>query len=397
MNLSNTSYKNETLKKILLISEGQIGDLLLLTPTIKAIKKNLPKINLVLLVLQRNPQLVSSKGKKQINKVLFQDNNFVFSKNPYIDDIYIVKHFKLKKMHLLQRLYSEFSVIKFIRNKDFHTIIVGFPNDRFLFWAYFSNAKRRIGTNKNIFKYLLTDRIKISREDKGVLKYYTLLLTPLNIKVKTFKTDYFIPDETLIWSKNFFNHNKISIDDTVISIHPGASGNYKIWPPENYAELIDKLMGKGIKVILCGGIFDEPIISEILKTVNCKPILLKTGTNLDKLAGVFSFSDLCITNDSGPRHLAIAVGSKSLAIFRKHHTKAWRIYSEGKNIKSLTTSQICKTCPSDKCLNLIPGTFEYGSICIRQINVDTVFNEAIKMTKIESVYKEKRHKFAISY
>jgi len=383
------------LEKILLISEGQVGDLLLLTPTIKAIKTNLPHTKLVLLILLRNSGLVSSKGKKQINKIVFQDNNFVFSKNPYIDEIFIVKHFELKKMHSLQRFYSEFSIIKFIRDQEINTILVGFPNDRFLFWAYFSNAKRRIGANKNIFKYLLTDRLKISREDNGVLKYYTLLLAPLNIIVESLKTEYFISNETVIWVKNFFSLNQIITDDNVISIHPGASGNYKIWPPENYAKLIDKLIESGSKVILCGGDFDKPIIVEILKFINHKPILLKTGTNLDKLAGVFNFSNLCITNDSGPRHLAIAVGSRSLAIFRKHHTKAWQIYSEDIDTKTLTNSQTCKACPPYKCLNLIPNNSKYGSTCIRQINVDVVFNEAIKMTKTELVDKEKKHKFRI--
>ena len=91
------------------------------------------------------------------------------------------------------------------------------------------------------------------------------------------------------------------------------------------------------------------------------------------LRGFWKWRAVCLTNDSGPRHLAVAVGAPSIAIFRRHHGMEWAVYQETERCVTLTGRADCDACPPDTCRDLIPPGEQFGSVCLRQIGVDEVF------------------------
>ncbi len=370
---------NEDYKNILIISEGQLGDLLLLTPTIKALKKKFPNVGLDLLIIARNSNNLPEKSIALNERVIIHNNDFVLSGNNNINNIYVVPHFVLKNLPLLKKIKSEFDIVRFIRKKKYDVVLNAFPHDRFIIWSFLSGAKIRVGERKNILSVLLTDKLEINKENEGVLIYYTKLLQPFNINVTEFSTEFFINEKTENWLNRLIKKYKINSGEKIVTIHPGASGNYKIWPPEKFGALIKKLELQNVQVILCGGESDKLIINEIKKYNSINPFVIFLDYDLNKLAALFKLSSLCITNDSGPRHLAVAVGTKSLAIFRKYHTNAWKIYPEGEKISIVVSDKKCSVCPVNECKDLIPENTMFGSYCISEISVDTVFEKAMKM------------------
>ena len=97
--------------------------------------------------------------------------------------------------------------------------------------------------------------------------------------------------------------------------------------------------------------------------------------SVDRLAAIFKHCRLCITNDSGPRHLTISLGIPSIAFMTKSKRSAWKIYENGPKIILLPESYECPFCPNDSCLEKIPDGETYGAYCIRSVTVSDVLNQ----------------------
>lgn len=102
-----------------------------------------------------------------------------------------------------------------------------------------------------------------------------------------------------------------------VVIHPGAGGRKKIWPKENFIAVIDHLLAWGHTVALVGGEAENRICADIEKAFSHQEKLenFSGQLNVGELAGAFSAADIYIGNDSGPSHVAGALGIKSCVIF----------------------------------------------------------------------------------
>ena len=102
----------------------------------------------------------------------------------------------------------------------------------------------------------------------------------------------------------------------IIACHVSSNnGQSKRWPIPYWARLIDRLIGEdGANVILTGAPGDLPLIEAIQLRAHEQAINLAGKTSLTQLAGLLARADLLITGDSGPMHIAAAVGTPLIAI-----------------------------------------------------------------------------------
>jgi heptosyltransferase I len=153
-----------------------------------------------------------------------------------------------------------------------------------------------------------------------------------------------------------------------VILHPVAKWETKQWPRENFARLVDSLMGRGVKVVMTGSPGDVESVERILSLTHSVPgVFNLTGkTGLKELAALFSLSDLVITPDTGPMHLAAAVKTPVIALFGP--TAPWRTGPYGPGQSVLRRELPCspcfrKTCPTRECME--------------QISVEEVFQTAV--------------------
>jgi lipopolysaccharide heptosyltransferase II len=109
----------------------------------------------------------------------------------------------------------------------------------------------------------------------------------------------------------------VSRADVVIGIHGGAvNGAAKRWPPSHWAALADAMIGHhGFKVILTGSASEQCIGEAIVSRMRHQPIMLIGETSVDELLAVLARCDLVISGDSGPLHLAVALGRPTVSIY----------------------------------------------------------------------------------
>ncbi|AZZ54686.1 glycosyltransferase family 9 protein [Rathayibacter iranicus] len=100
----------------------------------------------------------------------------------------------------------------------------------------------------------------------------------------------------------------------LVLIHPGATDRRRRWPSASFAEVARALLADGARVLVVGDASDVPAAEEI---VDAAPGTLSWAgaVELPDLAPLLSLADLVLGNDSGPRHLAAAVGAPTVGIF----------------------------------------------------------------------------------
>jgi ADP-heptose:LPS heptosyltransferase len=101
----------------------------------------------------------------------------------------------------------------------------------------------------------------------------------------------------------------------LVVLHPGATDARRRWPPERFAVLGDALAERGAAIAVTGTATEVPLTSEVVSGMGA-PVLDLTGRlSLSALVGVLASASLVVANDTGPLHLAYAVGTPTVGIF----------------------------------------------------------------------------------
>jgi ADP-heptose:LPS heptosyltransferase len=371
-------------RRTLVIAEGQLGDLLLLVPALRALKAGNAAMQLTVLVVQRRlPGADIAHAGPLLHEGGHAGTASVLKHLPYIDNILELDRSRLRALRGPARLRGEWEVIRALRRECFDAVICTFPEDRFVLWARASGARRRVGQYAQPLRGLLTDTPQIQKEDVGVLRYYLSLAAVLGGAPGDERTEFPVPASARMWARQFIA-TRCPGSAPLVTIHPGASGDYKIWPPERFSTLVATLRAKGVRVILCGGEMDGEVINHITTAHPSEIPVAQTGADPARLGALFGESDLCVTNDSGPRHLAIAVGAPSLAVFRRHHDRAWGVYAESDSCATVRAEEECPACPRGVCQDRRRDGERFGCLCVRMVSVEAVCDRALGMLSVSS-------------
>ena len=163
----------------------------------------------------------------------------------------------------------------------------------------------------------------------------------------------------------------------LVAINPIARWRTKLWRPERFAILADRIRDEmGCEVVFTGSNLDEQIIGDITAMMKARVLNLAGQTNLKELAYFYSRCKLLITTDTGPMHMAAAMGCPVVALFGP--TAPWRTGPYGKGHKVIRADVECSPCFKKRCDHMN---------CMEEITVDKVFEG------VREVITERRDKW----
>jgi heptosyltransferase-3 len=151
-------------------------------------------------------------------------------------------------------------------------------------------------------------------------------------------------------------------------VHPGSRSAWRIWPAQNYAHVIDTLHAeRGLTTALIAGPGEQGTVDEIFRHLRSPAIRLEQRLSVTSLAALFAAAPALVCHDSGPMHIAAAVGTRVIALFGSQPMHLWRPVGEGHI--TLQPPLPCVNCVSPG--QCVPAD-SYHNHCVRHITVDRV-------------------------
>jgi len=332
-------------KRILIVNVNWLGDVLMSTASIRAIKKAYPESYLACMVPKRCVEVLSG--------------------NPNLDEIIV---FDEKDTH--KWLSAQIRFIRELKKKKFDIAFLFHRSFTRALIPFLAGIPERIGYCTKKRGMLLTRKIALPEDDIHRLDYYLNIPESYGVKSDGRYYEFFISDNDREFINNKLKELGIKQDDFVVVINPGGNWAPKRWPKENFARLSDKLINElGARIIISGADKDVELANEISSLMKQKPIILAGATNLKQLGALMEAVDLVISADSGPMHIAAAMGTDLIALFGP--TKAALTSPLGKGKIAIIQMEVgCEIpCYKVNCKD---------SRCMKAISPDYVFKEARK-------------------
>ncbi len=154
-----------------------------------------------------------------------------------------------------------------------------------------------------------------------------------------------------------------------IAINPGARWTNKRWPPEYFAALVQRLAAQNLltRFVILGGKTDEALGKIVTRSEPERCLDLTGKTSLMEMIEWVRLSEFIVTNDTGPMHVAAALGKPVVAIFGP--TNPQRTGAYGQIDRSLRVQLPCSPCLKDSC------SYDKPMECMRAITPDFVEKE----------------------
>ena len=154
---------------------------------------------------------------------------------------------------------------------------------------------------------------------------------------------------------------------SLVAIAPGARRPCNLWPIDRFATVAAELASHGSAIIFIGDADDREICAQIASRAELAAVNLAGMLSLAASCALLRQCDLLICVDSGPQHLAAAVGTPCVALFSQRNQRR-RWYPHGSQHVVLEGSVECHTCLLDVC--------PYDNRCMRQITAERVLEAA---------------------
>lgn len=158
-------------------------------------------------------------------------------------------------------------------------------------------------------------------------------------------------------------------------VHPGSRSEHRVWPPERFATVCDRLQNElGTQVFLTAGPRERGLVERIRQQANSHLVVSDAPRTIGGLAAWAAQFDAFLCHDSGPMHVAAAVGIPVVALFGSQNATIWRPLGERHAI--LQTKLPC-ACIGAAAPTPCSRDDSYRSYCVRMLGTDEVF-EAVK-------------------
>ena len=156
-----------------------------------------------------------------------------------------------------------------------------------------------------------------------------------------------------------------------VLVHPGSRSPFRVWPVERFAEVCDRLQDAlGAQVFLTAGPGEQPLVQQIRSHARSHVVALDSARDVGRLAALLAQFDAFLCHDSGPMHVAAAVGSPVVALFGSQNATIWRPLGPRHTV--LQTPLPC-TCLGAAAPTPCVRADSYRSYCVRKLGVEEVF------------------------
>jgi predicted lipopolysaccharide heptosyltransferase III len=340
------------MNNILVIKLRYIGDVLLATPVLRALRERFPDAHLTVAVNRGTEDVL--KWNQDLNEVLIVERS---------------------------GLAAQFKFLREIRRRGFDCVIDLTDGDRSAVLARYSGAPVRIGLNEeHRWRGLLyTTVVQPGPETMHRVEHDLETVRPLGIQPKagplvltTSPQDDAAAARLL---EQMTGESTSSDANRLVMLQPGARYWFKAWPAERFAELAGRLAEQyGCRILIGGDTRERDLAEAIRANARTAVVSLAGRLTLLQYAAVLKRCALFVGNDNGPMHMAAALGVPVVVLFGPSNPAEWG--PRGARTEVLYKGLDCRRCFHPTCTR-------GDQSCMRLITVDEVFAAAGRLFTVK--------------
>lgn len=320
---------------ILIVKTSAIGDVIHTLPSLNTLRKAYPQARIDWLVEEAAADLIV--GHPALHQVLVARRKSWLRR--------LQSGGRLAALKEIRSFVRELREIEYDLLLDFQGLL------KSSIWVALARAKRKVGFGRGMehaeCSYLfLNERIPPVDMDRHAVERELLLLEAIGIRTDKVEFDLPITDEDRRKAETLLEEQGLS-GRALVAINPMTTWPTKHWESERFAQVADALAEKGLGIVMTGGPGDEAALDAICSMMQHKAPNLAGRTSLRELAALFQYAHAVITTDTGPMHLAAAVGVPVVALFGP--TAPWRTGPYGQRHKALRADLPCSPCLKKQC------------------------------------------------
>ena len=282
--------------RILVTRADRLGDLVLSTPVFSSLRRAFPNARIACLTFLENREAVEG--------------------NPFLDEVILYEK-KGSEKGIAGNLFFASRLAR----KKFDLVIHLHATRRMHFVSWLAGIPVRIGWRRKCAWALTHSFEDIKKEGKKHEAQYNFdLLKPLGVCVPdTLETFFPLSEKARLSFEMLADHLDLRRDKPWMVLNPSASCPSKIWPPERFGDLVEKISEKyDFRFIAIGTRKDRPRVEKLKSRTRTAVYDLSGKLTLGMLGILLKDSALLISNDSGPVHIASAVGTPVVSIFGRN-------------------------------------------------------------------------------
>lgn len=355
-------------ERILVFEPGSLGDMVMLIPFLRSLRARFSSARLVLVC-----RASTAKGRSYSFidpasiETLLLDQGFVDElipvPVPWLIDVSVWKKyspFSLNWPKFLIRLRK-------LTNQNFDLAFSGGRGDiRYNLAIWSTGAKRRVGYGYAGGDFLLTDVVVPDMTRPHQTDLSLQLLEYLGIPIIREGQLFRLSSKDELFSSQFLKEHRIDVDDLVVGVHPGSRVATRQWGEERFREVARQLTEQHAAKVIWFAEPSSPLMMDLDRN------FIQISLPLREFLGVLSRCRFLICNESGPMHLAAAVGVPVVSVFGSGFPEWYRPLGESHRIV-IRPDIWCRPC-ADRCRFDQP-------YCLRLIPVEQVMQVVQEMLK----------------
>jgi len=347
------STSTAEIQKIVVRGTNWVGDAVMTVPALRALRRLFPEAEITL--------ATRPWAKGLFSEVDFIDDVLVYDRRGAFSAVGQAREWRRRKFDLAVLFQNAFEAALV---------------------PFLAGVPLRLGYATEGRRFLLTHSIQLPewRSSKHEVFYYLYLIAALEQSISggnsVCEQD---PDISLSLSEfnqaqasSLLRANGLTEGKSVVAICPGSiNSRAKRWPPEKFAALADRLLEDQRNVVLIGSPEERDVSDEVTKRMKHQPVVLTGKTSLEQVTALLGLVDLVVTNDTGPAHIAAAMGRPTIVIFGPTNPLTTRPFSPVAEV--VRHPPDCAPCMLRDC--------PIDHRCMTAITVDEIFEKSVSALK----------------
>jgi ADP-heptose:LPS heptosyltransferase len=315
--------------KILIIQFRPAGDVLLLTPVIELLKRRIPDSKIHFLVNEKESSLI---------------RNFHL-----VDNFILIERIPTKGILSLVRYWiNNIKLINQVRREKFDVVIDFIGNPKSAQVSLFSRAPLRIGRRIGLRGLAYNRKVPMLPGNMNTVLRRLSHLRPLGIEPEYIAPKLYLSERDKEFARDYVDALKLRRGRVIVFLAPNSPRISRRWKSDYFVSVGKRLMEEyHAKLLLAWGPGEEEYTQSIVAQIGGDAEMIPP-TSLTEMAAIIAHADLMITNCSGTKHMANAVGVRTITIYGPTNPLVWNDLDMERN-PALFSDVPCIRCEKREC------------------------------------------------